>query len=123
MSFTGGILNVTSSIIATNFTGSLLGTASFATTASYALNAGVSGLKTKAGSVAAGSFAGNPRKSTITFAAAFADANYAVVITGEDSRTWTVESKVSGSFVINANSNVGLAGTTYWIATAYGETN
>jgi hypothetical protein len=80
------------------------------------------GLATKAGSVANTSFAGNPKKYTVTFAAAFTDANYAVAVTGEDARSWTVESKVAGSFIINANSNAGLSGATNWIAVKHGET-
>jgi hypothetical protein len=104
------------------YTGSLFGTASNAITASYALNAGAGGLQTKAGSVANTTFAGNPKKATVTFSTAFSNTSYAIVITGEDARSWTIESKVAGSFVINANSNTSLAGTTYWIATAYGET-
>jgi hypothetical protein len=97
-------------------------TASFAVSASWAPSTGGSGLKTKVGSVANTSFTGNPKKATVTFGTAFTDTNYAVVITGEDARSWTIESKVAGNFVISANSNTTLAGTTYWIATAYGET-
>ncbi len=117
-----GSLNISGSVTATNFTGSLFGTSSWANNATSASFAPYTGLRTKAGSVANTSFTGNPRKATVTFGTAFADTNYAVVITGEDSRAWSIESKLAGSFVINANSNVGLAGTTYWIATAYGET-
>ena len=110
-------------------TGSLFGTASwansasvaisssFATTASFASNV----IKTKAGSVTNSSFTGNPRKTTVTFATAFPNTNYAVTVTGEDSRAWSIESKLAGSFVISANSNTNLIGNTYWIATAYGE--
>lgn len=147
----GTQVQVTGSVISTGgFTGSLEGTASWAQnavtasfvtssnvygpygsnsilSASFAVSAswapgGSSGLKTKAGSVANTSFTGNPKKATVTFAGAFSDTSYAIVVTGEDSRTWTIESKLAGSFVINANSNTGLSGTTYWVATAYGET-
>jgi len=119
-----GSLGVTGSVSVINggFTGSLFGTASFATTASFALNAGGGGLATKAGSVVNSSFTGNPKKTTVTLSTAFPNTNYAVVVTGEDARSWTIESKVAGSFVISANSNTGLSGTSYWIATAYGET-
>jgi len=124
-----GSLTVTGSISATNgFTGSLFGTSSFATSASFAVSAswapsaGGSGLATKAGTGSIASFTGNPKKSTITFASAFPNASYAVAITGEDARSWIVESKVSGSFIINSNSNTAPVGTTYWIATAFGET-
>jgi len=57
----------------------------------------------------------------VTFATPFVDNAYAVTVTGDDARSWTIESKVSGSFVINANSNTGLGGSTYWIAIAFGE--
>ena len=83
---------------------------------------GGTGLATKAGSVANTSFTGNPKKATVTFSTAFGSTNYAITVTGEDARTWTIESKLASSFVINANSNTGLSGTTYWTATAYGET-
>lgn len=104
-------------------------TASFATTASFAISASWApstggpggGLTTKAGSIANTSFTGNPRKAPVNFSTAFSNTNYAVVITGEDARSWTVEGKVVGGFTASANSNTGLAGTTYWVATAYGE--
>jgi hypothetical protein len=66
-------------------------------------------------------FTGTPRKATVTFTTAFPNTNYSVVITGEDLRSWTIESKLAGSFVINTNSNAALTGTTYWQATSYGE--
>jgi hypothetical protein len=90
--------------------------ASYASTASY-----VNGKINKNNAVANTSFTGTPRKATVTFTTAFPNANYSVVVTGEDSRTWTIESKLSGSFVINTNSNVALTGNTYWQATSYGE--
>lgn len=96
-------------------------TASFAITASYAMNAGSSGLQSKAGSVDNTSFIGTPRKATVTFSTPFSNNNYAISVTGEDARSWTIESKVSGSFIINTNSNTTLTGTTFWIATAFGE--
>ena len=118
----GSNILATGSISATQgFTGSLFGTSSWAVSASWAPG-GAGGLVTKAGSVINSSFTGNPKKATVTFSTAFATTNYAITVTGEDARSWTIESKVAGSFVINANSNTGLAGTTYWIATAYGET-
>ena len=83
---------------------------------------GAAGLKTKSGGIVNSSFTGNPKKSTVTFSTAFADTNYSVTVTGEDARSWTIESKVAGSFIINTNSNTGLSGTTFWQAVAYGET-
>ena len=159
-----GNMSVTGSIVATSFTGSLLGSSSYSTTASYALiaqnvlgsitsasyalsasysttaqtllgsvvsasyalsasyapNSG-GGLKTKAGAIANTSFTGTPETATVTFGAAFTDANYAIAITGEDARIWTVESKTTSGFTINSNSSQNIAGTTYWNAIAYGE--
>jgi hypothetical protein len=76
----------------------------------------VSSVDTKAGRVAAGTFAGNPKKATVTFATAFANTNYAIAITGADARTWTIESKLAGSFVINSNSNTAPTSETMWQA-------
>lgn len=78
-------------------------------------------LVTKSGIVAAGTFAGNPKKATVTFSVAFASASYNVAITGADARTWTIESKVAGSFVISANANQALTGDVYWQAQLNGE--
>lgn len=119
---------LTASIISGSaFTGSLFGiatSASFATTASFASTASyVNGMITKNNAVAAGSFTGNPRKATVTFTTPFPNTNYTVTVTGEDSRTWTIESKLSGSFVISSNSSVALTGNTYWQAISYGEFN
>jgi hypothetical protein len=105
---------LTASIISGSaFTGSLFGTA---TSASY-----VNGMITKNNAIANTSFTGTPRKATVTFTTAFPNTNYSVVITGEDLRSWTIESKLAGSFVINTNSNAALTGATYWQATSYGE--
>jgi hypothetical protein len=89
---------------------------------SSSFGGGAAGLKTKSNVVANTTFTGNPKKATVTFSAAFTDTNYGVTITGEDARSWTIESKIAGSFVINSNSNTGLSGNTFWHAIAYGET-
>jgi hypothetical protein len=96
--------------------------ASYAATASYLVGGTTSGLKTKSGAVTNTSFTGTPRKATVTFSAAFPNTSYGIVVTGTDLRSWTIESKVAGSFIINTNSNAALTGDTYWVATAYGET-
>jgi hypothetical protein len=88
----------------------------------------VEALVHKAGRVLAGSFAGNPKKATVAFAAAFADANYAVVVTPVTTNnkqfSMNVESQVAGSFVINAGSNniVDLTQVN-WVAMKDGESN
>jgi len=81
------------------------------------------GLKIKAGTVTAGSFAGSPKKATITFGTAFPSAIYAINITGADNRNWTWESKTAGSFVINTNANTVLTLNVDWSAIVIGESN
>jgi len=76
---------------------------------------------TKSGRVAAGSFAGNPKKATVTFGVAFPNTNYNVTVTGADGRSWIYESKLVGSFVINTQANAVLTGEVHWQAQADGE--
>ncbi len=77
---------------------------------------------TKAGVVPNGDFSGSPYKATVLFGgSSFIGTNYAVTITGEDARTWTVESKGGGGFDINSNSSTVLTGYVYWTAIGYTE--
>jgi hypothetical protein len=71
---------------------------------------------TKSGFVASGTFAGSPKKATITFTTAFSSTAYSIVVTGIDARSWTIESQLAGSFVINANANQALTGNVFWQA-------
>jgi hypothetical protein len=80
---------------------------------------GGGGTNAKAGSGSAASFGGTPRTASITFGSAFSDNLYAVTVTGEDARTFTIQSKSSTGFTINSNSSVALTGPVYWIATAF----
>jgi hypothetical protein len=73
----------------------------------------------KAGSDSAASFSGTPLTSSISFGTAFSNNNYAVTVTGEDARSWTLQSKTSAGFTINTNSSVALTGPVYWIATPF----
>lgn len=119
-----GPTEITGSVNAPNITGSLFGTSSWAlnaVTASFALNAGSGGLRTKVSGALSTTFAGSPRTSAISFTTSFPSANYSVSVTGEDSRAWSIENKSSTGFTINSNSDAALSGTTYWIAVAYGE--
>jgi len=100
-----------------SFSGSFFGTSSWATNAVTASNV----LKTKAGSVTNTLFGGTPLTASVTFSTSFTNTNYAVAITGEDSRAWTIQNKTTSGFVINSVSNIALTGTTYWTCTAYGE--
>ena len=92
--------------------------ASYTTTASYAV-----GVPTiKSGIVAGATFSTtNPRTASIVFTKPFLNNNYSVVVTGENSRTWTIQSKVSGSFVINSNNAGAIANNTFWQAIQTGE--
>jgi hypothetical protein len=81
-------------------------------------------LKQKNGSVTGSTFSGNPKKAIITFTTAFPDNNYAVTITGEIDRTWTIESKTSAGFTINANANLQFnSSNVFWMAGQIGESN
>lgn len=75
----------------------------------------------KAGTIAALTFTGTPKKATVTFTTPYANTNYAVTVTGSDGRTWTIESKLATGFTINANANAALSGPVFWEAVAYGE--
>jgi hypothetical protein len=78
-------------------------------------------LRTKSGVVAAVTFTGSPKKATVTFSAAFPSTAYSINITGADARSWTIESKLASSFVINANANQALTGEVSWQAQLNGE--
>lgn len=73
------------------------------------------------GVVAAGSFSGNPKKTTITFNTPLLDANYSVSVMGINSRSWSIESVTTNSFIINSNANTALTGNVYWTVTKHGE--
>lgn len=79
------------------------------------------GLSTKAGSVAGTSFAGNPKKYTVTFTTAYPNTNYSIQITGGVNRTFTYESKATTGFVINANSNTSFTENVDWVTIGIGE--
>jgi len=119
---TSGSINVLSG----SFSGSLYGTSSWAQNAvssSYAVTSSFASnvLKTKAGSVPSEGFGGTPLTASVAFTSAFGNTNYAIAITGEDSRAWTIQNKTTSGFIINSVSSVGITGTTYWTCTAYGE--
>ena len=100
------------------FTGSLEGTASYASTASY-----VNGSIIKSNALPPGIFGGTPLTATVTFTTDFPNPSYSITITGEDARIFTIQNKSATGFEINTNSNVALTGTTYWHAINYGEFN
>ena len=83
--------------------------------------AGTASLPTKSGVVAGASFAGAPQTFSVVFSAAFADNDYSVTVTAEDTRTWSVENKSSAGFDINANSGAAISGNVFWQAIKTGE--
>ena len=106
-----------------SFVGNLTGTASFATTASYATTAVTASYLTsmKSGQLTPIQFAllGPDYVGTVAFNSAYPNVNYSISIIGEDARTFTVQNKGVGGFDINTNSGVAPVGNTYWIATPY----
>jgi hypothetical protein len=91
-------------------------------------NAAAGFLPQKAGRVAAASFAGSPRKATVTFTAAFPDTNYSVTLQCVTQNgtlfSPTVESQLAGSFVINVgSSSIGNLLYMNWTAVKTGESN
>jgi hypothetical protein len=48
--------------------------------------------------------------------------NYAITITGEDSRSWRYQNKTVNGFTINSGANGALTGEVSWIAISNGET-
>ena len=85
-------------------------------------NPAAGGLSMKSGIVAGASFAGTPKKATVTFATAFTNTDYAfIVLSSVDSRGFVYESKAAGSIVINSGSGAALSGEVSWIAIENGE--
>jgi len=75
----------------------------------------------KANVILSGAFSGLPQTATVIFSTPFASNDYMVTVTGEDSRSWTIESKTATGFTINSNSKIALSGNTFFIATENGE--
>jgi hypothetical protein len=76
----------------------------------------------KTGVIASGSFAGSPKKASVTFATPYADALYGVVVSGIDPRNVTYESKTAAGFVINLNANTAPANEVSFFTAPIGET-
>ena len=83
------------------------------------------GILIKSGSVAAGSFSGNPKTYAFTFAGAsltnMPSTNYTVTITGTDGRSWVVTNIATTGFTISAQANAALTGPVYWHTILIGE--
>ena len=78
-------------------------------------------LKYKAGVVAFGSFAGNPKKAAVVFAEAFGDTSYSIQITTGDARMVTYEAKLATGFTINLNANQAPTAAVQWMVMHNGE--
>jgi len=85
---------------------------------SNGITGSLQGLKAGSGSIA--SFGGSPLTASFTFTNPYANNNYAVTVTGEDARIWTIQSKTATGFTINSNSTTALTGPVYWIANSFG---
>jgi len=71
----------------------------------------------QAGVVVSTDFTGNPKTAVVTLPSAYADNNYAVLITGSDSRAWSADARLSTGFTINSHANQPLTGNVYWETT------
>jgi hypothetical protein len=58
-------------------------------------------------------------KATVTFATAFENANYSILITGIDARSFTYEVKATTGFTINSNAALALTSNVDWLAIPY----
>ena len=114
-----GGLQIKGQVTCSGITSSLYGTSSNAITASYVLG----GATIKAGILSASAFSGSPFSASVTFANAFPNTLYSTVVTGDASRTWTIQQKSGSGFYINSNSSTPMTGSTYWQAVGIGEFN
>ena len=111
-------LSASNALTASYVTGSVFTSTNPALTASFALTSSFNS-NMRAGSASVASFisaGGDNYISTITLSPQFPNNNYAITVTGEDARSWTIQSKTNTTFVINSNSTTVLSGPVYWIA-------
>lgn len=91
------------------------------TTASYSINAATAsyllngGANIKADIVSGASFGGTPKTASVVFPSAYEDNFYAVSISAESARAWTIESKTLSGFTINSNASDTISGNVYWM--------
>lgn len=76
----------------------------------------------KCGSVPGADFAGSPKKFTVVFTHPYADDSYVITLSGDNSRSFTWETKTASGFVINANAATALTGPVDWFTAKIGET-
>ncbi len=78
---------------------------------------------TKAGSVIAASFSGNPKTTSVIFETPFSSASYSTAIIGNSSRAWSISGQTAGGFTINSNANSAIVGNVYWMCVNNGESS
>jgi hypothetical protein len=78
---------------------------------------------TKSGKAIVANFSGTPKKASVTFATAFADADYTpnVSVVTPDNYSVSVEDITPAGFTINLNSDVAPSVDLYWSAVKHGE--
>jgi len=79
--------------------------------------------KTRAGTVASGSFGGSPLTYDVDFTdlglTDMPNTNYAITIVGVDLRSWTYSAKTVTGFTIHTNSSTALTGNVDWVCTRW----
>lgn len=68
----------------------------------------------RSGKLSSGSFTGSPRKAGVDFVTDMPDANYSIMMSGTDARTWSWESASASGFTINSNDATALTGDVHW---------
>lgn len=120
-----GDLNITGGVIAPSLSATTIsgGTIYSGTTNLYDIFHQKNGyLLQKAGMVSGSTFAGNPKKATVTFSTNFPNNNYSISVVGMVSRSWSIESKTLSGFTINSNANAAFSSDeVYWQTTENGE--
>jgi hypothetical protein len=75
----------------------------------------------KAGSIAAGSFTGNPKTATVTFTTPFPSVPRVLITGTTDGRSWAVTSTTVNGFTVSAQANQAITGDVNWVAHLAGE--
>jgi len=66
------------------------------------------------GGISGSVFSGSPLSYQVVLPTAYPNEMYAVIVTGDDSRMWSITSKTPSTFIISSNSNVPFYGYVYW---------
>lgn len=98
------------------FTGSLYGTASYATTSSYVTNI-------KSGVISSGEWTVDMAfnyTASVSFSSSYANSSYAISLTPvSDNRAFTITNKRSNGFNVNSNSGTPMTDDVLWIVVPY----